>query len=140
MQIKIKNKELSNVEQFLENLTMKGKQSIARSRMLQILEKKQKEFAEDRKSIVIAYAEKDDKGEAIVKEDGTYELSTKGNAEASKEIADLLEEDAVIDYGEYSSRLNDLEKFIIEFDDEVSGNVAQGFFVLVTAFENKEEK
>ncbi|MCD1023460.1 DUF1617 family protein [Enterococcus sp. SMC-9] len=138
MKIKIKNKELANVEQFLGNLTMKGKQSIARSRMLQILEKKQKEFAEDRKSIVIAYAEKDDKGEAIVKEDGTYELSTKGNAEASKEIADLLEEDAVIDYGEYSSRLNDLEKFIIEFDDEVSGNVAQGFFVLTTAFENKE--
>lgn len=140
MQIKIKNKELTNVVQFLENLTMKGKQSIARSRMLQILEKKQKEFAEDRKSIVIAYAEKDDKGEAIIKADGTYELSTKSNAEASKEIADLLEEDAVIDYGEYSSRLNDLEKIIIEFDDEVSGNVAQGFFVLVTAFENKEEK
>lgn len=140
MQIKIQNKELSNVVQFLENLTMKGKQSLARSRMLQILEKKQKEFNEDRKTVIVDSADKDDKGEAIINDDGTYKLSAEGNAVASKEISNLLEEYAVIEYGEHSSRLNDLEKYVTEFNEEVTGNVAQGFFVLVTAFENKEDK
>lgn len=140
MQIKIQNKEIVNVANFLEGLTMKGKLSIARSRMIQILDKKQKEFNEDRKSIVESYAEKDEDGKPKLKPDSTYELSAEGNAEASKEITKLLEEYAIIDYGEYSSRLNDLENYVTEFDEDVSGNVAQGFFVLVTAFENKEEK
>nr|DAY50708.1 MAG TPA: Protein of unknown function (DUF1617) [Caudoviricetes sp.] len=140
MQIKIQNKEIVNAADFLNGLTMKGKLSIARSRMIQILDKKQKEFAEDRKAIVESYAEKDKDGKPKLKSDNTYELSVEGNTEASKEITKLLEEYAVIEYGEHSSRLNDLEKYVTEFDEDVSGNVAQGLFVLVEAFENKEDK
>ncbi|MEG0078222.1 DUF1617 family protein [Enterococcus sp.] len=140
MQIKIQNKEIVNAADFLNGITMKGKLSIARSRMIQILDKKQKEFAEDRKAIVESYAEKDKDGKPKLKSDNTYELSVEGNTEASKEITKLLEEYAVIEYGEHSSRLNVLEKYVTEFDEDVSGNVAQGLFVLVEAFENKEDK
>ena len=125
---------------FLRNLVAKGKTSLARSQAIVLLERKEKEFTDDRKMIIEEYAEKDSDGKPITNDDGTYQLTSEGNQNAGKAITELLEEDAVIQYGEYTSKLNDLEKFLNDYDGDVSGDDAQGFFALVTAFENKEDK
>ncbi|MGF2111615.1 DUF1617 family protein [Enterococcus casseliflavus] len=140
MQIKIKNKEIMCVINFLRNIVAKGKTSLARSQAIVLLERKEKEFTEDRKLIIEEHAEKDSDGKPITNDDGTYKLTAEGNKEAGKTITELFEEEAVIQYGEYTSKLNDLEKFLDEYDGDVSGDDAQGFFALVTAFENKEDK
>jgi hypothetical protein len=140
MQIKIKNKEIMCAIGFLRNIVAKGKTSLARSQAIVLLERKEKEFTDDRKLIIEEHADKDAEGNAIIKEDGTYQLSSESNKNASKAITELLEDDAVIEYGEYTSKLNDLEKYLNEYDGDVSGDEAQGFFALVTAFENKEDK
>ena len=92
------------------------------------------------KLIIEEHAEKDSDGKPVTNDDGTYKLTAEGNKEAGKAITELFEEEAVIQYGEYTSKLNDLEKFLNEYDSDVSGDDAQGFFALVTAFENKEDK
>lgn len=125
---------------FLRNLVAKGKTSLARSQAIVLLERKEKEFTDDRKMIIEEHAEKDNDGKPITNDDGTYQLTSEGNQNAGKAITELLEEDAVIQYGEYTSKLNDLEKFLNEYDGDVSGDDAQGFFALVTAFETKEDK
>lgn len=125
---------------FLRNLVAKGKTSLARSQAIVLLERKEKEFTDDRKMIIEEHAEKDSDGKSITNDDGTYQLTSEGNQNAGKAITELLEEDAVIQYGEYTSKLNDLEKFLNEYDGDVSGDDAQGFFALVTAFETKEDK
>lgn len=125
---------------FLRNIVAKGKTSLARSQAIVLLERKEKEFTEDRKLIIEEHAEKDSDGKPITNDDGTYKLSPEGNKDAGKLISELFEDYAVIEYGEYTSKLNDLEKFLHEYDGDVSGDDAQGFFALVTAFENKEEK
>lgn len=140
MQIKIKNKEIMCAISFLRNVVAKGKTSLARSQAIVLLERKEKEFTEDRKLIIEEHAEKDTDGKPITNDDGTYKLSPESNKEAGKAITELFEEEAVIQYGEYTSKLNDLEKFLNEYDSDVSGDDAQGFFALVTAFENKEDK
>lgn len=139
MRIKIKNEELVRVMTFLDGLTAKGKMSLARSRMIDLVKKKHQEYLDERKQIIEAHAEKDVDGQPITKDDGTYELSRKGNAEAGKEIIDLNKDFSVIEYGEYTNRINDLEQFLGEFDGELSGDAAQGFFVLMDAFDNKGE-
>lgn len=140
MRISITNKNLSCVGDFLNSLNLKGQLSLSRSRLLNLIEKKQKEFNEDRKLIVENCAEKNEKGEPIENEDGTLKLSSEGNKQAGEEITELLEEEAVIEYGEYTSKIAKLEDFLKEYNDEVSGSQAQGFFALTTAFETKEDK
>ena len=140
MQIKIENKELPKVLGFLERLTAKGKYSLARSRMVNLLKKKYQEYLDEQKQIVENFADKDENGEPITKEDGTFQLSKIANKEANKELASLSEELAIIEYGEYSSRLKDLEEFLNGYEEDLTGDDAQGFFDLVDAFENKEEK
>ena len=139
MRIKIKNEELVRVMTFLDGLAAKGKMSLARSRMIDLVKKKHQEYLDERKQIIEAHAEKDENDKPITNEDGTYKLTSKGNAEAGKEIIDLNKDFSVIEYGEYIIRINDLEQFLGEFDGELSGDAAQGFFVLMDAFETKEE-
>lgn len=140
MQIKIKNKEIMCAISFLRNIVAKGKTSLARSQAIVLLERKEKEFNDDRKLIIEEHAEKDGEGNPVTNDDGTYKLTAEGNKEAGKAITELFEEEAVIEYGEYTSKLNDLENFLNEYDGDVSGDDAQGFFALVTAFENKGDK
>lgn len=140
MKISISNKNLNAVAEFLNGLNVKGQLSLARSRLLALIDKKQTEFLDDRKSIVESFADKDSEGQPIVKDDGNIKLSKKATTEANKELLILLDEVSVIEYGEYTSKLSKLEGFLKEYDEEISGAAAQGFFVLVDAFENKEEK
>lgn len=140
MKIKIENKELPKVLGFLERLTAKGKYSLARSRMVSLTKKKYQEYLDEQKQIVENFSDKDEKGKPIIKEDGQFQLSRSNTQAANIELAALDDELAVIDYGEYSSRIKDLEEFLNGYEEDLTGDDAQGFFDLVDAFENKEEK
>ncbi|WP_459904786.1 DUF1617 family protein [Enterococcus thailandicus] len=140
MQIKIENKELPKIIGFLEQLTAKGKYSLARSRMLSLTKKKYQEYLDEQKLIVENFSDKDEEGKPITKEDGTFQLSHSNTQAANAELAVLDDDLVVIDYREYSSRIKDLEDFLNGYEEELSGDNAQGFFDLVDAFENKEEK
>ena len=77
--IKLQNADLVPVGNFLGKLKLKGKASRGRTKLIKLLEAKNKEYNEDREEIRDPYFEHDEKGDRVTK-DNAYVLKdpTKG--------------------------------------------------------------
>lgn len=138
MKIKVQNNQLGRIILFLKDLNLKGKASLGRTKLKKKLEKKSEVYGEDQVDIINIYATWTNR------EAGQYKWNP-DQVEEGKEVMKALDDREVeVDLFEYSGYIEPLKKAVLDFDEEVAGDRADGWDDLVDAFENakdnKEEK
>lgn len=136
MKIKIQNIYLVHVYNLLHGLKLKGQQSRARSKFMKLLERKMKEYQEEMDEIVKRYAKLDDEGNPIVNDEKYTILDVPGY---TKELKEVQEEFATIDYSEFTSQVSTVESIMNGLEDELEGDTAEAYDHLLDAFEKKEK-
>lgn len=138
--IKLQNADLVPVGNFLGKLKLKGKASRGRTKLIKLLEAKNKEYNEDREEVRDPYFEHDDKGKRVTK-DNAYVLKdpTKG-ADLNKELVDLAKEDAVIEFTEYSDKFRALYDALNAYSYELADADATLYDLLMDELENNFKK
>ncbi|MCT1904126.1 hypothetical protein [Oceanobacillus sojae] len=139
MTIKLKNKDLRNTADFLQNtVSVKGKKNVHRMRVVKAIAEKDKEVREDEVTLLKDYAKLDDDDEIVFLDNGQPIIKEK--KEFNKAHKELFEEEFVLDDKNLESALKTVEKLINDFDKELSGQQAEAHFILAEAFENAEEE
>ena len=120
MQIELKKNILSAVENFLMELKMSGKVSRARIKLSRAIGEALQELQEDVQRV--------------------REECKDDDAEANKQIEELLQEKAVIDLTKYKALMNELYLYLDELDVEMDGKDGYIHDVLLDAFEENHTK
>lgn len=120
MQIELKKNILSAVENFLMELKMSGKVSRARIKLSRAIGEALQELQEDVQRV--------------------REECKDDDAEANKQIEELLQEKAVIDLTKYKALMNELYLYLYELDVEMDGKDGYIHDVLLDAFEENHTK
>ncbi|MED4080094.1 hypothetical protein P4637_08845 [Halalkalibacterium halodurans] len=135
--IKIQNKELKDVSEFLRKLSLKGKKSVHRMRIVKVLEEQNKKLGEEEVELLKEYVETDEKGEFIYENE---KLKFKNDArEFKKQQDELFNEYFVLDDTNLESALKTLEEIVNDYNKELSEKDAEAHFILVEAFERGAE-
>lgn len=120
MQIELKKNILSAIENFLMELKMSGKVSRARIKLSRAIGEALQELQEDVQRV--------------------REECKDDDAEANKQIEELLQEKAVIDLTKYKALMNELYLYLDELDVEMDGKDGYIHDVLLDAFEENHTK
>lgn len=120
MQIELKKNILSAIENFLMELKMSGKVSRARIKLSRAIGDALQELQEDVQRV--------------------REECKDDDAEANKQIEELLQEKAVIDLTKYKALMNELYLYLDELDVEMDGKDGYIHDVLLDAFEENHTK
>lgn len=120
MQIELKKNILSAIENFLMELKMSGKVSRARIKLSRAIGEALQELQEDVQRV--------------------REECDDDDAEANKQIEELLQEKAVIDLTKYKALMNELYLYLDELDVEMDGKDGYIHDVLLDAFEENHTK
>lgn len=139
--IKIKNTNTAPIHNFLNGLELSGKASRGRTKFIKRLEEKNKEFLEDLEALQKEYFKTDENGGLIADENGKLtfkdELDFEEYNDKYKEIQD---EEVEISFGEYSTKFEALFTALDNLDIPLSGQDADLYDTLMTAYEAEEEK
>lgn len=140
--IKLKNKFLSPVFQFLDTAVLKGKATRGRTQFMKRLEEKSEEYNESVKDIRKEYFQTDERGELVVVDDKYQWIDNVPEQELfQNDVNNLNEEYAEISFFEHSTKYESLFKALEEYDRELTGQEALGYSELMDAYEaNEEEK
>jgi L-lactate utilization protein LutC len=137
----LQKQELQPIAEFLSKVnTTKPKLSRKREKLRKKLVKLFEEKEQERVDIVKHYADKDENGEAVMK-DNVFVVPDDLKAEMNKEIKELNEEEVAVEFGEYSANISELIEYLDSdaFEMELSGSDAYAHDVLLTAFEEANE-
>lgn len=137
MQVKIKNMYLQASASFLYDLTLRGKQSRQRSKLVRVLNEKLKELAEDELNLIKEYTGEDAEGNPIKNKQGSYDVSD--TAKFRKEQQELLEEEAVIEGEGNREMIKVIKQILADYDGDISGKNADAFDYLCDIFGVDEE-
>lgn len=135
MKVKLKNKHLIEATQFLQELRLKGSESRARTKFVELLDRSIDCLGRSEIELVKEYAILGEDGEIEFGENGTYNLRENVAEEFFTEKAKLFEETAEIEGGTYTTHLETMLKILEECDIELSGEQAVLYDVLCEAFE-----
>ena len=111
----------------------------SKNKLLELIDKKMNELEHDRVEILKEFADKNENGEPIENEDGTYKLNKSNDREANEQVKVLLEEDVCINYGEYSSRIKEFMEYLDNYDGELDGRTGQAVYWLLEAYDEAED-
>ena len=120
MHIELKKNILSAIENFLMELKMSGKVSRARIKLSRAIGEALQELQEDVQRV--------------------REECKDDDAEANKQIEELLQEKAVIDLTKYKALMNELYLYLDELNVEMDGKDGYIHDVLLDAFEENHTK
>lgn len=138
--LELKNGELAPMINFLGELQLKNKYSLARTKLVKLLNAKLEEYIADEKELRKPFFVKDESGQLKVDEDQKYiytkETTTEDKQELVKALNDLNEEKCIIEFTEYSKKLKDLYEALLEYDLPFSGKQAVAYDELVEQLEN----
>lgn len=139
MTIKLQNKDLANVANFLKNtVSVKGKKNIHRMRVVKVITERDKEVKEDEVRLLKDYAKLDDDGEIVFLDNGQPIIKEK--KEFNEAHKALFDEEFVLDDKNLETAFKTVEKLVNDFDKELTGQQAEAHFILAEAFENPEEE
>ncbi|WP_078379165.1 DUF1617 family protein [Sutcliffiella halmapala] len=138
MIVKIKYEYVGELTDFLFNLSLKGKKSRHRTRLVNLLLDKHKQIAEEEMAIIKEFAGTDKDGEPKRKENGNLDI--KNVKEFKKQQEELFREEFVIEGGDHHGMLKTVKEIIFDYDEEISGRQAVVYDHLYEAFENANEK
>lgn len=138
MQVKVQYKYVIEVINFLSEISLKGKQSIHRTRFIKLLSEKLKQISEEELQLIKEFTGTDDNGNPNKNEDGSFAIDDIN--EFKKQQNDYLSDFYVIEGGDAYGMIKTMKGIIENYDKEVSGKEADTFEHLYTAFENSKEK
>ncbi|ULM98816.1 hypothetical protein L8956_09075 [Peribacillus frigoritolerans] len=138
MQVKIQYKYVIEVINFLSDISLKGKQSIHRTRFIKLLSEKLKQISEEELELVKEFAGVDDDGNPKKNKEGNFAIENAN--EFLKQQKEYFQEYYIIEGGDAHGMLKTMKEVIGNYDLEISGKDADTFEHLYTAFENSKEK
>lgn len=115
MKIEIENGKLGAVSNFLYEVLLVRKQSRHRRYLIELLNKRLERIEEDRKELLEAHSNKDEKGEAIIK-DSQYDI--KDMVAFSNEQKELYKEVLVIEDGDNREMIRTMKVVLKKLEDE----------------------
>lgn len=138
--LEFKNNELAVMINFLGNLQLKNKYSLARTKLIKLLNAKYEEFISDIKELREPYFEKDENGNLKVNDDQKYiytdKVTDKDKHSLTEALDELDNEQITIDFTEYSKKLKDLYEALVSYDIPFSGQDAVAYENLVDQLDN----
>ncbi|WP_270264768.1 DUF1617 family protein [Lactococcus formosensis] len=138
--LKFKNNELVNVANFLVSIPLKSKASRARTALVQKMSLKNDEFRRFQKELLEKYAQKDDSGELIKDENGSYPWIQETKAEAVEALTELNNEEVYINIEEYRPNMKLLSLALDDLDVALSGQEAVAYNLLMDQLEEESEE
>lgn len=134
--IKLKNKDLKIIFDFLMGISIKGKKSVHRTRIAKVIEEQNKKYADEEIELLKDFCETNERGEFVRLPNGNLDVSD--TEEFKKQQEALVNEYFTIDDKNLETALNTVKELVMEYNKELEGNNALAHFYLVEAFENAE--
>lgn len=134
MKFELQNQFVAPSIEFLKRLPLAGYQSIARTRLIKMLDNKNDEIIGLQADLIKEYAKKDDKGEPIVK-DGKYNFTPENDVAFRKAYFALMMENGEIEKATYSHHKEDCQDFLLKANISVSGDEATCYDALCVALD-----
>lgn len=148
MSVKLKNKEINMLAEFLMGLSLKGRESRMRTRLVRILQEHfQETFLAEQQQLVEEHAEYNEDGEIVTEtrtlKDGTKQTVNKikkeNVVEFNRDIQDLLDEEYTIEENDNTKKmLETVANAVFEYDKELSGQKAFQYDRICDMFEKYE--
>ena len=126
--MKILNRDINQLIQFLDNLKLKGRESLGRTKLKEKLSTQNEVVTNDQVAII------DEFDGWTNKETGQF---TNGNKELNESINDLLMEEVEITYN--SPFRKDFAKALEDYEDELSGQDADAYAILYEQLLQEDE-
>lgn len=135
--MKILNDHLQNFGQMLHDLTLKGKDSRMRTRILKLVDAHIREvIAEETNSLIDQYAMKDEDGELILIGENQFKLVEETSHKYHEEIQELMNEYMHIEENEGNrDMLVSIANVFLDGEFEVSGDMAFQYDIWCEEFE-----
>lgn len=141
--IKMKNSDVVPVFNFLKDVELVGQASRGRTKFNSRLEEKNKEYMEDLKVIQKEYFELDEAGELKQKDDHLIPLENLTDEDKqvlNERVQELQDEIIEVSFAEYSTKYEAMFKKLDKLDAPLKGQNAYAYDLLMTAYEENEEK
>ena len=139
MNIKLKNRYLVPLVPFLQGMKLKGAQSRARSKFLNLALGAYEQLHASELELVKEYAVLDADGEPVCAEDGSFTLRDGTAKDYVLERGKLFSEVAEIEGGTYTTHLETMQQVLADYDAELDGDTAALYDALMDAFEEEAE-
>lgn len=142
MKIILANEVLAPSVNFLGTIKLKGKDSRARTKLVNLLTQQVRELQESEQELIDEYAKTDENGKPEKAENGNAKIDPDRAKEYLSEHSKLMLEQVEIEGGTYVNHIDDCEKILNDYDGELEGANAQAYDALLDAFEaaQKSEK
>ncbi|MBP3950346.1 DUF1617 family protein [Bacillus suaedae] len=138
MLVKIQNKFIKDAINFLYDMSLKGKKSRHRTRLISLLQEKMKQIGEEEVIIIKEFAGEDKEGNPKKDDNGNFAIN---DVKACQEqLNELWDEFFIIDGGDAHGMLKTVKEVIEDYDGELSGRQAEVYDHLFDAFEQPEEE
>ena len=141
MKFKIKNKYLKESIQLLNDAPLSGMQSIARTRMVKVLEKPLKDYSDSTNELIESVVARDSDGKPVTSGQG-LKIQPGKEKEYFDTTKELDEQFAEIDEATYSGHISDVKSILKDYSTPLSGSRADAYMALCEAlnvFDIKEE-
>jgi hypothetical protein len=139
MRIRLENRHLIALVPFLRGMRLKGEQSRARSKLLNLALGAYTGLHESELELLKEYAVLDKDGEPHVADDGSFSLRDGCAKEYLAEREKLLLEVAEIEGGTYTAHLEAMRSVLSGYVGELAGEEAALYDALMDAFEEARE-
>lgn len=141
MKFKIKNKYLKESIQLLNDAPLSGMQSIARTRMIKVLEKPFKDYSDSTNELIESVVARDSDGKPVNSGQG-LKIQPGKEKEYFDTTKELDEQFAEVDEATYSGHESDVKSILKNYSTPLSGSRADAYMALCEAlniFDVKEE-
>lgn len=137
MKFSIENSKIGGAIQLLDKLSLKGKQSRHRSKMMKELSVQLKEVAEQEQVMLKEHCHLDEDGEPK-KKNHDQEWDVKDVKEFSKDRNELYDEEFVLEGGNVTGYLKTVKEVLLNCELEWAGAEAEMYDYLCDEFEKDE--
>ncbi|ENH96730.1 hypothetical protein J416_09539 [Gracilibacillus halophilus YIM-C55.5] len=137
MIVKIENKYLEQAIDLLFHLSLKGKKSRHRTKLIRKMSERLQEVDEQRVELAKEHAKKDEDGEPV-KIDGGKRFDIEDQEAFNHDLKELYEEQLVLDGGDNQGMLKTIRDVLLNCDKEFSGQEAAVYDYLCDQFEGGE--
>lgn len=132
MKFKIKNKYLKDSIELLNDAPLTGMQSIARTRLIKVLQEPFKDYAEEEKELIDSVVKKDENGKPIKVENGLK--ISEGKEDLYLDSLNKIENQvAEIDKPTYTGHLSEVKDILKEYSQPLTGTRAEAYMALCEA-------
>lgn len=138
--LNFKNNQIESMVDMLSNLSISGKASRGRSKLKEKLIAKLKEYNDEVEEARDPYFVKDKDGERIVKDKKYVYKDNVDKKELGKTLAEIGEEQASVEFTEYSEKFKALYESLDNYGLNLSGKDADCYDLLMDQLEDNYAK